>query len=856
MDACAGLRLSKNSSAFGSPLPEPSFSPKAGAKVLLFQLPAMTFFKYFACFLQLAVYQEEKFTCNGKIREIWYLIIYINGKIGEKQATFFFPIDKKKTLFLPHYSKRMRKHLLILVLVTICFLGTARAQSYSNDFENQYTWYPPWFNLNIVADSTATEENFVCLCDSTQEFGLGFAIKAGKDYPHQNIHCRYEFFFKTNVENTQAEIVFSINNENGNRYWNAYPLQSFTNDTAEWSWLQLDLDFPLDYIGEEEIKSFIWNKAQERLLFDDARLEISPIMMPSYQPEIEQDSLKHDNINFYPIIEYINAEGDTINNDSVAKINFRMVPMWDSDLFTGYKFEIETKFKEDVKLLRLAIVQYLPEGEITVYRRNQHLDTVNLQPYYYLDHEGFTINDNGIIKGTYHNTNISSLQLDTKHRTACFNIDYWRDHPLIHYPMRSDTSDVFEDISYRNIKAGEVLTCSFNIFWNAPEELPRIMPVWDGYLSAFIFTEHADWTDLRTHRAVLFGNEHITKPEDAVGGFCYFNIPVTKSVFYWNPDNVTNEKTSEGRFSGLVASIKTDKEFYKLLKTIKKEGFEICLHSPEIYTTIPSEFPKAMRFMKRNFNSVSWIDHGYNNGPDKNREDMVCDGLLPNSPYYAAELWKKNGVRYLWNAYYEENRMERYNFDSHFVQPFDGFGDALPNRQITTLPNGDKDFLLWSTPSTLEVNEDREWYYYFDSVRLQRLVDQHNVFITHVYPAWSDPYRAFWQYDENNTAVAMPGFNFALSQLARFRDEKKILPTTVQEYLSYYEKLLNIDYQVLDSNSIQLTNRGESIEGLTLLCTKPIIVEGKVIDFRKVDEGYLVWFDLKKNETITIRYTE
>ena len=457
---------------------------------------------------------------------------------------------------------------------------------------------------------------------------------------------------------------------------------------------------------------------------------------------------------------------------------------------------------------------------------------------------------------TYHNTGISSLQLDTENRYICFNIDYWRDHPLIHYPMRSDTSDYFEDISYRNVKAGDIIEGEFKLYMDAPSDLPRIMPVWDGFQSAFIFTEHADWTDLRTHRAVLFGNENITKPEDAVGGFCYFNIPVTKSVFYWNPDNVTNTETSKGLFTGEVATIKTDKGFFKLLKSLKKEGFEICLHSPEIYTTIPSEFPKAMRFMKKQFGTVSWIDHGYNNGPEKNREDMVCDGLLPDSPQYAADLWKKNGVRYLWNAYYEENRMEPYNFDSHFVQPYDGFGDALPNRQITTLPDGDKDFLLWSTPSTLEVNEDKDWYYYFDSIRLQRLVDQHSVFITHTYPAWSDPYRGFWQYNENGTAVAMPGFNFALSQLAHFRDEKKILPTTVEQYLNYYEKLLNIDYQIVNNRTICLTNHGEAIKGLTLLCTKPIVVEGKPIDFRKVDEGYLVWFDLGKNETVTIRYKE
>ena len=32
----------------------------------------------------------------------------------------------------------------------------AQAQSYSNDFENQYTWYPPWLNLDIVSAIAST----------------------------------------------------------------------------------------------------------------------------------------------------------------------------------------------------------------------------------------------------------------------------------------------------------------------------------------------------------------------------------------------------------------------------------------------------------------------------------------------------------------------------------------------------------------------------------------------------------------------------------------------------------------------------------------------------------------------------
>ena len=754
---------------------------------------------------------------------------------------------------------------IVLLAAVLAISNLVYAQSYSNDFENGYTWYPPWSNLRLVADSTEAGVNQVCLCDSIHEYGLGFSFDAGKNYPQQNVNCQYQFKFKAQPE-TQAEVVFSID-EGNKKYWQAYPLADFVNDTVEWSQMRLDLNFPFDYIGEGKIKSYIWNQGKEKLLLDEAMLEVRAMTMPSYQNVV--DSLPFPTYDLIPIVEYIDSNGDTLTNPSVietvSEINvyFSDPNWWEIDENLRLQITTETHFKEDVRLLRLAYVWPLPEGELYVYRRNRQIDSTNLQPFYYLDREGFAIKTDTVDLDTYHinlctyhNTGISSLQIDTEHRTACFNIDYWRDHPLIHYPLRSDTSDVFEDISYRNIKKGDVLKGAFTLYTYVPDDLPRLMPVWDGYQSAFIFTEHADWTDIRAHRAVLFGNENITRTEDAVGGFCYYNIPVTKSVFYWNPDHVTNAETSKGLFTGEVATIKSDKGFFKLLKSLKKEGFEICLHSPEVYTTIPSEFPKAMRFMKRNFNTKSWIDHGYNNGPEKNREDLVCDGLLPDSPYYSADLWQKNGVRYLWNAYYEENRMERYHFDSHFVQPYDGFGDALPNRQITTLPDGGKDFLLWSTPSTLEVNDDRDWYYYFDSTRLQRLVDNHNVFITHVYPAWSDPDRGFWQYDEDSNAVAMPGFNFALSQLAHFRDEKKILPTTIEKYLSYYESLLKVDYQILDNHTFSLTNNGENIEGLTLLCTKPIIVEGKPIDFRKVDEGYLVWFNLKKNETVTIRYRE
>lgn len=756
------------------------------------------------------------------------------------------------------------RHLRIIAMLLLLTAGlTARAQLYRNNFDNGYTWYPPWENIALAAASPQAEGSLVCVCDSTREFGLGFNYTVADTLKSRNLHLRFEADFRFPDTIGTGEIALSVIQGSDIRYWTSYQLSAFANDSAQWFHVNIEANLPNDYLEGAHIKLFLWNRNRSLIHIDNAELDFKPYSVPSYQPIIEIDSTVIPTIltlhqNLIPIVEYINIDGDTVSDPSVIESDINWNFVWPTTKEWKYyesnclQLKVEARFKEDVKLLRLAVAMPLPDGEIIVYRRNQHIDSTHLQPSYYLDREGFAVKNDSFSFTTYHNTGISSLQLDTEHRTACFNIDYWRDHPLIHYPLRTDTTDCFEDISYRAVKAGEVLKGEFNIYCGGIDHLPRIMPIWDGYESAFIFTEHADWTDLRTHQAVLFGKEGISSPEDAIGGFCYFNIPVTKSVFYWNPDNVTNEQTSKGRFPGLHATIKTDKAFFRLLKTLRKKGFEICLHTPEQYTTIPSEFPKALRFMKRNFNTRSWIDHGYNNGPDNNRENMVCDGLLPDSPQYASELWRKNGVRYLWNAYYEENRMVELMFDGNFVQPYDGFGDALPNRQITTLPNGNKDFLLWSTPSTLEVNEDREWYYYFDSIRLQRLVDNHNVFITHIYPAWTNPWRAFWQYDENGTAVAMPGFNFALKQLSDFQNNKKILLTTIEQYLGYYEKLLNVDYHILNDNTIGLTNQGEDIEGLTLLCSRPIIVEDKPIDFRQVNEGYLVWFNLKKNETVNI----
>lgn len=806
-------------------------------------------------------------------------------------------------------SAKAHKILLLTLLLTA---GLAvKAQRFSNDFENQYTWYPPWTNIRIaadtlmVADTIATTDtlmafdtvvNYRCVCLPDQEFGLGFSYTIPDSLNGRNMHLAFGADYRFPDTLANGKLVFSIDRGGQNLFWQSYDLDPYANDSAAWFRVPLELNFPADHLPGSTLNLYLWNKGKQHIFIDNASVTLTPWTMPSFLPHLDLPrdwsaenewslSLPDDSIPLtYPLgmlTEYI-LEGDTVTEYQL--FHKRETGGWIavSSIDTTYAnflprsnpnhqvIALSNIFLQNCQLLRQALVVPFIDSTLTVYRKNQTVDSVLFQPEYYLDREGFQVGEGNRTVISYHPDHLSSTQLDAVHRVAYFNLDYWRDHPRIHYPLSDTLEDFFEDISARHVGEGMEWFHFLDLYvGDAISNLPRIMPVPYGYASGIIFTEHADWTDIRTHRAVLFGSEKITKAKDATGGFVYYGIPVTKSVFYNNPENITNAEMSQGTFRGLQTTIKTHREFEKLLKQLHKLGFDLCLHTPEQHTTTPGNLKEALDYMQRHFKSTTWIDHGYNNGPEKNREDLVCDGLNPQSDAYAAYEWRRHGIKYLWNAYYEENRMEPWCFNNNLVQPYPGFGDALPNRQITpiagydyfrgslspsAIPQNPPEILTWSTPSTLEATSDLDWDFFFSEERLQKLVDQHNVHIIHAYPAWVVPGRTFWTYDQDSTIVALPGMNRAFERIATLRDEHKLLPMTVKTYLDYYSSLLQVNYMPLDSEHLQLINFGGEVKGFTLLCTSPIRFEdNRYYEFRKSDGQYYIWFDLKPNDQVIIR---
>ncbi len=800
---------------------------------------------------------------------------------------------------------RKRPLALFCTLILVFFGKLSHAQHYADDFESNKI-SSNWTNINIVEDSMAFSGNHVIRCNPNDVFGICTAFFANDKLAFQNLTIHFSIMCRFPDTVPSGLFAVGIEDKRLGNFWHGFPIAEQANDSARWFPFEFRLSIPADVVGNNEIRINLWNNESNTLLCDDVQLTLSATTMPTFLPEthivnVDSIAFSQQPFNAFSIRQYSPSNSDStyivfsdlhdkvlsqpiyslteylLNGDTITEAN----ALWKTSVRqkrNGKKliesttrsgigttllsiredenrnalFEVKNTFERNALLLRHAIVMPFTDTIVTLYRRNQKIDSAHLQNAYYLDREGFTIGRNDRSITSYHQTRISSTQFDSETRTAYFNCDYWRDHPLIHYPLNADTSDYYLDISCREVDKGDVLHSDFTLHFGPVQELPRIMPVPDGYESAIIFTEHADWTDLRTQRATLFGSETIDKAEDATGGFVYYNIPVTKSVFFNNPDHVSNAKASHGLFKGPHATVETDNDFFELLQQIHGLGFEICLHTPEQYTTVGNNMQKALRFMERHFGSPTWIDHGYNNQPVHNREDLVCDGLLPEAQQYAAKLWRKNGVRYLWNAYYEENRPAQWMFSNCLQQPYGGFGDALPNRQITTLPNGG-DFLLWSTPSTLEVHTNSDWDYFYNTTTLNRLVINHNVHITHVYPAWVDPVRAFWEYDADSLAVAMPGFNKALRLIADLRDAHKLLPTTIDRYLHFYEALQDVEYSVREDGCIILKNNGKTIKGLTLIGSQPFYVEDKPYKFKPSEQEYMVWFDLDKNETVILK---
>jgi hypothetical protein len=699
---------------------------------------------------------------------------------------------------------------------------------------------------------------------------------------------------------TDASLVIELRRADTIIYWHGISIHDTSNNALH------RIQIPASHTRDAQLKVFIWNKQSASFQLHGFKLWLEQLDLPSYMPEINSpipqgipevlwQNRLYELVYFResgmflmndargkplagPWIWYIESDRKNqkgINNYSWKKTSIKKIAsgamvqlrsrmpgvrlqlnIITSDSSGKIIFETQQKFRRKTTIYKSSLLLPFRDEVSAVFRKNSLLDSARFQKEYYLAREGFRAGNHQRNLLLYRNTGLSSSQLNTRGKFVSLNLDYAADHLLIHYPQKEDTSDFFVDRSASQFKRGQTSQNTFSLYIGLPvQPIPRLMQLPNGFEAAIIWTEHADWTNIRTQRAVNFGHEDITEASSAEGGFVKWGIPVTKSVFYDNPDSISNSEISRRIFNEEHATIKTDTAFRNLLDQLFQRGHELCLHTPEQYTSTPQVMGSALNFMKNHYQSSSWIDHGYNNGLRNNRENLVCDGLNTRSDWYAAVLWKQFGIQYFWNASVEELRpFEGWGFDGQFIIPFPGFGDAFPDPLIAKHP--DIDGLLWATTGTLEVPEDRLWDYYFHPARIAQLTAYRSIWINHVYPAWADETKGFWTWDENNKIIAMPGFNKALERISIHHKKGHILPITINEFLNYHTALKQIDYQLQTDGNLRLTNNsGQTIFGLSLIINaRNITVNGVKPQSKMIGNETVFWFNFAPNSTVIIAY--
>ena len=802
----------------------------------------------------------------------------------------------------------LRKISLLSLILSLLISLSCRRNNDAN-VENSITYFNNfetdcdnsiWKNICRLEDDSAFSGNYVCECKPEMTYAFGFDFNIDDSVGKANAVMSIEMRLKTEKK-PNAIFVVSVMKDNETKFWKSYPL---SNDYEQNKWYAntFSISIPSDVIENSRLNCYVLNDKAEKILIDDFCFKIRYFEIPTYLEEVEYYELPKDlkkifdtkSVNilysekknkivladendkpvtrplslFYSLI----IDNDTINfqtsefqnlSDSEFK-TFRtsepqklqaQLTISSEENNPNVNFNLETTYNEDVKVLKSSLIIPFLNDDFTVYRRNPFVDSCDYQDVYYLDREGFSLSCGDKQLNLYHPDNVSSIQLDVKNATAHINADYYYDHILMRYELL-DTMDCYIDNSPTFMKKASSHSSSFVISMSEKSELPRIMPIFDGYESAFIWTEHADWADIKTHRATYFGSEDIVNVDDALGGFAYYDIPVTKSVFYHNPDSVTNfEKNPD--FPGLHSTIKTDASFFDFLKQLRDEGFDICLHTPEQYTSNQEYLAEALSFMKENFDSPAWIDHGYNNEASNNREDMVCDGLDSLSPYYVYDLWKENGIKFPFNASYEDmtpRPFVEYMFDNNLMYPYPGYGYALPLPKVIFHPSY-PDILQWTTHYTLDPGENWGWDYYVSQNYLDKLVDFRYVFIAHFYAPWVEMNRGFWDV-ENGKYVAKEGLDKALKRIANMREKNLLLPTTIKNYMTYQQQQRALEYRVNEDGSIMLkNNNNETIKGLSLISVNEMSLDsGKSFNKRKTYSGneWIIWFDIEPEEVVRV----
>ncbi len=688
-----------------------------------------------------------------------------------------------------------------------------------------------------------------------QLYGHTFDFRIPDSLYDKNILIKVCFKYR-NFSKKYGRYVFSTTNKE--QKYNLWESKPFLSDSGKWAFFQDSIIISANKNQNTSIRLYPYNPNKTIFDVDSVTIIIQQKKFPSFLTDIKKHYNHFPKVKLNSPVFHSVALASIINNQheksslelsdslligqnnhltiEIGKLNSKNTVIWN----------MQTKFKKTTKINRLALI-YKYKGKITeVYRNNRIAANEIKGNEIWLGKQGFKLTIDSLNWFCYGDNNVSSFQVLKKQKLLVVNIDYCQDHPLFHFPKSDTLLNYKEDIS-ANIYNGDETEIFHAHFRISPSKMinsiPRILPTQHGYQSAFLWTEHADFTDFRLHKITYYGDENASGPSEAKAGFVFHKIPVTKSVFYTVDDTLKNNDYPKSFVNSQLTSIKKTPGFEAFLDSLHTLGNDICLHTPDFFTSDEKTMEEALGYVSERYGSQTWIDHGYNNGESDNREDFMCDGL--NS--YAYNLWKKYKIKYFWNGYFEDTLIQN-EFRSSMSRtiPFYGFEDQLPF-PIFWENNKAPGLFSWRTSTVFYPTNGAAWNYSFSDKILNDFTTHYGVEFSHVYPAHTG-HTGFWKLDSDSNFSIQPEFDIALQRMASLREKGILQLPTVSEFMKHLESLKYITYRI-KKNKVIISNNGNDIQGLTLVVKRNNLPKSFFTDFpnHRINGNDLIfWFDIKK----------
>jgi hypothetical protein len=558
-------------------------------------------------------------------------------------------------------------------------------------------------------------------------------------------------------------------------------------------------------------------------------------------------------------------------------------------------FLIKTNYSRQTLVQREALVAKYNVPVSEVYLKNRKTDVGKFDHEYWLQRQGVHFGSGSMSSLIYNTPDISSLQLDAERNLLFINLEYFLDHPHIYIPYQKNGEGNWINQSSSDYSPGSERENSFSVYFgDLPKTIPRLMLVPGGYIAGYVFTEHADGGNLRTHRAAYFGAENILDINKATGGFAGHRIPVTKSVFLVD---------STGAISVAPGIKDPDKlQFLDFLNQLYHTGlYDICLHTPEDYNSNRESLIECIKFMKEKYDTKTWIDHGMYNGTT-NRESFVCDGLKPGSEYYAADLWEKYDTRYFWNPSSElienslispskslkEGKIFKAYVDlwKHYFSPEElkemkfpaalkellrrhynkgalnsllpDKGNAYPTPLYWQHPTRTGQFYSWTTDYVKDygrlITGKTEKQFLNEKIQLNQLVTNWGIFINHGYYVRNREEHNIFS-EEDGKIVINPSFDKILGLMAGMRDNGDLFITTIRDLLDYWILIENVSFEYMPDGRINVLNlNNEDIKGLSMAVhAKTVLVDNEIPKIKRIGEDAIFWFNIPAKAKIVLQ---